>query len=172
MDITLPMKKSDIALLRVGDKVTLTGEILVMRDAAHKRYYDTVKISEKPPVDIAGESIYYMGPTPARDGNVIGSAGPTTSSRMDKYTPEFLGMGLCGMIGKGARSGEVKRAIKENGAVYFAAVGGCGALLSKCIEKNTVICYEDLGTEAVRRIYVRSFPCIVAVDSLGNDIYE
>ena len=169
--ITLPITDADIEKINAGDKVFITGELLVARDAAHKRLYETMENAEPLPVNIAGETVYYMGPSPAREGQVIGSAGPTTSTRMDKYTPTMLAAGLKAMIGKGRRSAEVINAIKENHAVYFAAIGGCGALLSKCITASEVLCYDDLGTEAVRRIRVENFPCIAAVDCRGSDLY-
>ncbi len=170
--ITLPISEDDIEKLRAGDRVFLTGEMLVARDAAHKRLFETLQNGEELPVNIKNETVYYMGPSPAREGRVIGSAGPTTSTRMDKYTPALLQNGLKAMIGKGRRSKEVKNAMIQAHAVYFAAVGGCGALLSKCITASRVLCYDDLGTEAVRRISVTDFPCIVAVDCKGNDLYE
>lgn len=169
--ITLPISEEDIENVRAGDKVFISGEMLVARDAAHKRLYEALMSGEALPVDVRGETVYYMGPSPAREGRVIGSAGPTTSTRMDKYTPALLCAGLKAMIGKGRRSEAVKSAMKENHAVYFAAVGGCGALLSKCIVSSEVLCYDDLGTEAIRRIRVENFPCIAAVDCKGNDLY-
>ena len=166
--------KGNVSLteLRVGDKVFLTGTIYTARDAAHKRMFEEILKGGKLPFDLKGQIIYYMGPSPAREGRVIGSAGPTTSSRMDVYTPLLLEKGLQGMIGKGKRSPEVLEAIKKHGAVYFAATGGAGALLSKCILKSDVIAYEDLGTEAVRKLTVRDFPAIVAADMYGGYIYE
>lgn len=170
--ITLPLTPEVIKTLRAGDRVKLCGEVLVMRDAAHKRLFDALSRGEALPVDVKNQVVYYMGPSPAREGRIIGSAGPTTSTRMDKYTPSLLSLGLCAMIGKGKRSPEVIRAMIENRAVYFAAIGGCGALLSKCITASEVVCYEDLGTEAVRRITVSDFPLIVAIDCMGNNLYE
>ena len=170
-NITLPIREDDIEKLTAGDKVFVTGEMLVARDAAHKRLFEALINGEKLPVDIKNETVYYMGPSPARKGRVIGSAGPTTSTRMDKYTPLLLQNGLKAMIGKGKRSAEVKQAMINAHAVYFAAIGGCGALLSKCITASQVLCYDDLGTEAIRRISVKNFPCIVAVDCKGNDLY-
>lgn len=170
--IELPLSADVIESLRAGDKVKLCGELLVMRDAAHKRLFDAICSGESLPVDVNGQVVYYMGPSPAREGKVIGSAGPTTSARMDAYTPALLKRGLRGMIGKGKRSPEVIRAMMENGAVYFAAIGGCGALLSKSVTESKVICYGDLGTEAVRRITVCDFPLIVAIDCKGNNLYE
>ena len=169
--ITLPITDADIEKINAGDKVFLTGEMLVARDAAHKRLYEAMQNGEALPVDIRGETVYYMGPSPAREGQVIGSAGPTTATRMDKYTPALLDAGLKAMIGKGKRSEAVIAAMKKNHAVYLAAVGGCGALLSQCIVASEVLCYDDLGTEAVRRIRVENFPCIAAIDCKGNDLY-
>lgn len=164
--------KDEIPDLLIGDMVYLTGEIYTARDAAHKRMYEALEEGRELPFDIKGQIIYYMGPSPARPGNVIGSAGPTTSSRMDKYTPALLDLGLLCMIGKGRRTEEVKKAVVRNKAVYFAAIGGAGALLSKCISHAEVVAYEDLGTEAVRRLIVKNFPAVVALDTLGGDIYQ
>ena len=169
--IRLPFTESDIEALHAGDYVYLSGTVFSARDAAHKRMTEALEKGEKLPFDINGSVIYYLGPSPARPGQVIGSAGPTTSSRMDKYTPALLDLGLKGMIGKGRRSEEVKDAIKRNKAVYFAAVGGAGALLSKCIIKSEVIAYEDLGTEAVRKMEVKDLPVIVVTDCHGNSVY-
>ena len=152
--------------------VYISGTIYVARDAAHKRMYEALKRGEDLPVDVKGQTVYYMGPSPAREGQVIGSAGPTTASRMDKYAPELLDLGLIGMIGKGKRTREVKDAIMRNGAVYFAAVGGAGALLSKCIISSETIAYDDLGTEAIRKLEVKDFPVIVVIDHEGLDLYE
>ncbi|MDD6094371.1 MAG: Fe-S-containing hydro-lyase [Clostridia bacterium] len=170
--INLPLTDAVIEELHAGDRILLCGEMLVMRDAAHKRLYDAIKQGDSLPFSVENETVYYMGPSPARQGKVIGSAGPTTSARMDKYTPSLLSLGLKGMVGKGRRSPEVIAAMEENCAVYFAAIGGCGALLSKCITSSEIICYGDLGTEAVRRITVKDFPCIVAIDCKGNNLYE
>ena len=170
--LTIPATDEEIASLRAGDMVYITGTIYTARDAAHKRMFDTLNEGGELPYDIEGSFVYYLGPTPARPGQVIGSAGPTTASRMDKYTPRLLDNGLNGMIGKGKRSKEVIDAIVRNKAVYFAAVGGAGALLSKCIKKSEVIAYDDLGTEAIRRLYVEDFPVIVVIDCNGNDLYE
>ena len=170
--ISLPIDKETISELHSGDYLYLTGTIYTARDAAHKRMYESIGRNEELPFDISGKFIYYLGPTPAKPGMVIGSAGPTTSSRMDKYTPELLSRGLSGMIGKGKRSKAVIDSIVENGAVYMAAVGGAGALLSKCIKSSEVIAYEDLGTEAIRKLYVENLPVIVIVDSHGNNLYE
>lgn len=171
-NITVPMSKEERKSLRSGDYVYITGTIYSARDAAHKRIYESLERKEEIPLDIENNTIYYMGPSPARKGRVIGSAGPTTASRMDKYTPKLLDMGLGGMIGKGKRTEEVKNAIVRNGSVYFAAVGGAGALLSKCIVEAEVIAYDDLGTEAIRRLKVENLPAIVVIDSEGNNLYE
>lgn len=168
----VPISKEDTADLKAGDYVYLTGTVYTARDAAHKRMQETLDRGEKLPFDVKGNMIYYMGPSPARSGRVIGSAGPTTSSRMDKYTPELLDLGLGGMIGKGKRSQAVIDAIVRNGAVYFAAVGGAGALLSQRIVSSQDIAYEDLGTEAIRKLEVKDFPVIVVIDSKGNNLYE
>ena len=170
--ITTPISNEDVKALNSGDYVYLTGTIYTARDAAHKRMHEALEQGEQLPLDIENNIIYYLGPSPAREGRVIGSAGPTTSSRMDKYTPELLDLGLLGMIGKGKRNQEVQDAIVRNGAVYFAAVGGAGALLSKCIVKSTVIAYDDLGTEAIRRLEVENLPVIVVIDSKGNNLYD
>ena len=170
--INVPLKAEDIRSLKAGDYVYLTGTIYTARDAAHKRMHDALAGEGEIPIDMGDNVIYYMGPSPAREGRAIGSAGPTTASRMDKYAPSLLDMGLKGMIGKGKRSREVKDAIVRNGAVYFAAVGGAGALLSRSITASELIAYEDLGTEAIRRLTVENFPVIVVIDSEGNDLYE
>ena len=170
--ISVPIKKEDALSLRAGDYVTLTGTIYTARDAAHKRMQEALDAGESLPIEMQGNVIYYMGPSPAREGRPIGSAGPTTASRMDKYAPRLLDLGLKGMIGKGKRSDAVKEAIVRNGAVYFAAVGGAGALLSKSILSSEVVAYDDLGTEAIRRLEVKDFPVIVVIDSLGNNLYE
>ena len=170
--INVPIDTEEISRLNAGDFVYLTGTIYTARDAAHKRMYEALQRGEALPLEMKGNVIYYLGPSPAREGKVIGSAGPTTSSRMDKYTPALLELGLKCMIGKGKRSKEVKDAIVQNGAVYFAAVGGAGALLSRSIISSEVIAYEDLGTEAIRKLTVKDLPVIVVVDSQGNDLYE
>lgn len=167
-----PISDEDAKSLRAGDYVYITGTIYTARDAAHKRMYESLQNNETLPIDMQHNIIYYMGPSPAREGRPIGSAGPTTASRMDKYTPSLLDLGLKGMIGKGKRSEAVKEAIIRNGAVYFAAVGGAGALLSQRIVKSTVIAYDDLGTEAIRKLEVENFPVIVVIDSEGNNLYE
>lgn len=170
--LTVPFGEKEATELRSGDYVYLTGTIYTARDAAHKRMFETLERGEELPFDIRNNIIYYMGPSPAREGRPIGSAGPTTASRMDKYAPALLDLGLGGMIGKGKRSKEVTDAIVRNGAVYFAAVGGAGALLSKSILESEVIVYEDLGTEAIRKLTVKDFPVIVVIDSQGNNLYE
>jgi len=170
--IHVPFGTETADSLRAGDYVYLTGTVYTARDAAHKRMQETLDRGEELPFAIKGNLIYYMGPSPAREGRVIGSAGPTTASRMDKYAPVLLDMGLGGMIGKGKRTKEVLDGIIKNHSVYFAAVGGAGAILSKCIQSSEVIAYEDLGTEAVRRLEIRDFPVIVIADSQGNDLYK
>ena len=170
--IKAPIEKDDIRKLKAGDYVYLSGTIYTARDAAHKRMQETLDKGEALPLEMAHNVIYYMGPSPAREGRPIGSAGPTTASRRDKYAPTLLDMGLSGMIGKGKRSDAVKEAIVRNGAVYFAAVGGAGALLSKSILSSEVIAYDDLGTEAIRKLEVRDFPVIVVIDSEGSNLYE
>lgn len=170
--IRTPITQEKIRNLKAGDYVYISGTMYVARDAAHKRMMETLDRGEKLPINIEDSTIYYMGPSPAREGHPIGSAGPTTATRMDKYAPRLLGLGQKAMIGKGKRSKEVIDAVKRNKAVYFAAVGGAGALLSKCIKKSEVICYEDLGAEAILKIEVENFPVIVVIDSLGNDLYE
>lgn len=170
--ISAPISETDASELRSGDMVYITGTIYTARDAAHKRMQEALDNGEKLPFDIEDQMIYYMGPSPARDGRPIGSAGPTTASRMDKYAPLLLDMGLRGMIGKGKRSAEVREAIIRNKGVYLAAIGGAGALLSKAISKSEVVAYDDLGTEAIRRLEVKDFPAIVVIDSLGNNLYE
>ena len=169
--LTAPFDGEKLKQLRSGDMVYSTGTIYVARDAAHKRMQEALDRGESLPLDITGQTIYYMGPSPAREGRPIGSAGPTTASRMDKYAPKLLDLGLRGMIGKGKRSQAVKDAIVRNGAVYFAAIGGAGALLSKAITASEVVAYEDLGTEALRRLEVQEFPAIVVIDSTGDDLY-
>lgn len=170
--IEVPLQEDVIQTLHAGDYVYLTGTVYTARDAAHQRMQETLRRGEQLPFDLRGNVIYYMGPSPARPGRIIGSAGPTTASRMDKYTPELLDLGLKGMIGKGKRSAAVKEAVVRNGAVYFAAVGGAGALLSRAITASQVIAYDDLGTEAIRKLEVRDFPVIVVIDADGNDLYE
>lgn len=170
--IKAPLEKEIVKTLRAGDYVYITGTIYTARDAAHKRMDETLREGKELPVPLKDEIVYYMGPSPAREGRVIGSAGPTTASRMDKYAPKLLDLGLGGMIGKGKRSKEVIDAIIRNQSVYFAAVGGAGALLSKCIQESEVVAYDDLGTEAIRRLTVKNFPVIVVIDCEGNNLYE
>lgn len=170
--INVPLSDADARSLRAGDYVYLTGTIYTARDAAHKRMQETLEQGDPLPIDMKNNVIYYMGPSPAREGRPIGSAGPTTASRMDKYAPTLLDLGLKGMIGKGKRTKEVSDAIVRNGAVYFAAVGGAGALLSKSITASEVIAYDDLGTEAIRKLTIENFPVIVVIDAEGNNLYE
>lgn len=170
--ITAPITKETAKSLHAGDYVYVTGTIYTARDAAHKRMDEALDRGEELPIDIKNQAIYYMGPSPAREGRPIGSAGPTTASRMDKYAPDLLDLGLKGMIGKGKRTQAVKDAIIRNKAVYFAAVGGAGAILSKCIKKSDVIAYDDLGTEAIRKLEVENFPVVVVMDCEGNNLYE
>ena len=171
-NITLPLTEENTKDLKAGDYVYLSGIIYTARDAAHKRMDETLNKGEALPLNIEGNTIYYMGPSPAREGRPIGSAGPTTASRMDKYAPRLLDLGLKGMIGKGRRSEAVREAIIRNSAVYFAAVGGAGALLSKAIVSSKVIAYDDLGTEAIRELRVENFPVIVVIDRDGNNLYD
>ncbi len=170
--LKVPFSREEAENLKAGDYVYLTGTIYSARDAAHKRMQETLERGEELPFDLKDNVIYYLGPTPAREGRPIGSAGPTTSSRMDKYTPALLDLGLRGMIGKGKRSPEVIEAVVRNKSVYFAAVGGAGAILSKRILLSEVIAYDDLGTEAIRRMQVKDFPVIVVIDSEGHNLYE
>lgn len=170
--ITLPITDETISGLRAGDSVLLSGTIITGRDAAHKRLFELIEQGKELPVNISGEIIYYVGPAPAKPGYAVGPAGPTSSYRMDKYAPALLDLGLKGMIGKGARSKEVIGAIVRNHCVYFAAIGGAAALIAKSIKSEELLCYGDLGTEAVRRYTVEDFPCIVAIDSEGNNVYE
>ena len=170
--IQAPLVEEEIKNLKSGEYVYITGTIYTARDAAHKRMFESINKGEEIPMELKNNVIYYMGPSPAREGRPIGSAGPTTASRMDKYAPTLLNLGLKGMIGKGKRSEEVKEAIIKNGCVYFAAVGGAGALLSKSIKKSEVIAYDDLGTEAIRKLEVENFPAIVVIDKDGNNLYD
>lgn len=170
--INVPFDADIVKELKAGDYVYLTGTIYTARDAAHKRMYEALQNGEALPFDIEGNVIYYMGPSPAREGRPIGSAGPTTASRMDKYTPALLELGMRGMIGKGRRTEEVRESMMKNQAVYFAAVGGAGALLSKSILQAEVIAYEDLGTEAIRKLEIKDFPVIVVMDCEGNNLYD
>ncbi len=170
--INTPLIEEDREILKAGDYVYITGVIYSARDAAHKRMHEAIMSGEDIPISIRDNIIYYMGPSPARMGQVIGSAGPTTASRMDKYSPNLLDMGLAGMIGKGTRSREVIDSMIKNKAVYFAATGGAGALLSKSIKQSRIIAYDDLGTEAIHELYVENFPLIVAIDAKGNNLYD
>lgn len=170
--VQVPFINEEYKSLKSGDRVLLTGTIYTARDAAHKRMFETIEAGGILPFNIHNQVIYYVGPTPPRPGHLIGSAGPTTSSRMDPYTPRLLEMGLKGMIGKGYRSNEVKEALVKYGGVYFAAIGGAGALISKTIKKVEVVAYEDLGTEAIRKLTVEDFPVIVINDAFGGDLYE
>ena len=170
--INTPLTDEVINELSIGDYVYITGTIYTARDAAHKRMCETIANNEQLPIDVKDNIIYYMGPSPAREGKAIGSAGPTTATRMDKYAPELLDLGLKGMIGKGKRQAPVVESMIKNNAVYFAAIGGAGAILSKCIEESEVVAYDDLGTEAIRKLKVKNFPVIVVIDSKGNDLYK
>lgn len=170
--INTPMTNKIIEKLKIGDSVFINGTIYVARDAAHKRMQKMIDQKEELPFELKNSIIYYMGPSPAREGRVIGSAGPTTSGRMDKYTPTLLELGLKGMIGKGKRNQEVKEAVKKNKAIYFAAIGGAGALLSKSIIEKEVVAFDDLGAEALLKLRVKDFPVIVVMDHEGNDLYE
>ena len=170
--LTTPLSDADVVRLKAGDRVRLTGTLLTGRDAAHKRLCDLLDEGKPLPLDLSGQVIYYVGPTPPRPGMVIGSAGPTTGGRMDKYAPRLMALGLKGMIGKGHRSQAVRDAMRQYTCVYFGAVGGAGALLSKFIKGAEVILYEDLGTEAIRRLVVEDFPVIVVDDAHGHDLYE
>ena len=170
--VTAPMSREQARTLKSGDSVLLSGVIYTARDAAHKRLCELVDAGKELPLDVKDSIIYFVGPTPARPGEAIGSAGPTTSYRMDAYSPTMIEQGQTGRIGKGKRNEEVIAAMKKHGAVYFGAIGGCGALLSKCIKKAEVIAYDDLGAEAIRRLEVEDFPVIVIIDSEGNNLYE
>jgi len=170
--VQLPLNDEIVKSLKAGDKVLLSGDVYTSRDAAHKRMIETLDIGSSLPISIKGETFYYVGPTPAKPGEVIGSAGPTTSGRVDKYAPKLLSLGLKGMIGKGYRNNEVKKSIIDNTAVYFAATGGTGALLSKSIIAEEIVAYEDLGTEAIRKLTLENFPVVVINDCYGNDLYE
>ena len=170
--LTTPVTREDLAPLRAGDTVLLSGVVYTARDAAHKRLCELVAAGKELPIDVRDATIYYVGPTPARPGEAIGSAGPTTSYRMDAYSPLMISLGETGMIGKGKRGPEVIAAMKEHGAVYFGAIGGCGALLSQCVKKAEIVAYEDLGAEAVRRLEVENLPLTVVIDCLGNNLYE
>lgn len=172
ISITAPLSRDAARTLRAGDSCLLSGVIYTARDAAHKRLCALIDAEKALPIDLQDSVIYFVGPTPARPGQVIGSAGPTTSYRMDAYSPRLIALGQTGMIGKGKRGQEVIDAMKQHGAVYFGAIGGCGALLSKCIKKCEVVAYEDLGAEAIHRLEVENFPVIVVIDSQGNNLYE
>ena len=170
--ITAPLSREDARKLKSGDSCLISGVLYTARDAAHKRLCELADKGLSLPLDIKDAIIYYVGPTPAKEGQAIGSAGPTTSYRMDAYSPTLIALGQTGMIGKGKRGPEVVDAMKEHGAVYFGAIGGAGALLSKCIKKAEVIAYDDLGAEAIRRLEVEDFPVVVIIDSEGNNLYQ
>lgn len=170
--INLPLSEAAIKELNAGDSILLSGYVYTARDAGHKRMCQTLLNGEKLPFDINNSTIYYVGPTPAKNGEIIGSAGPTTSGRMDAYAPLLMDNGLKVMIGKGQRNAEVIDAIKRNGCLYLGAIGGAGALISGCVKENTLIAYEDLGTEALRRLYVENMPLTVIIDSFGNNLYD
>lgn len=170
--ITTPLTRDTVKTLKSGDSCLITGTIYTARDAAHKRLCELINKGEPLPLDIKDSIIYFVGPTPAKPGEIIGSSGPTTSYRMDAYSPDLIKLGLTGMIGKGKRNDQVIDAMKTHGAVYFGAIGGCGALLSKCIKKCEIIAYDDLGAEAIRKLYVEDFPVVVIIDSNGNNLYE
>ncbi len=172
ISIHTPLTKEKLRDLKAGDSCLISGVIYTARDAAHKRLCELVEQGKELPVDVKDSIIYFVGPTPAKPGQAIGSAGPTTSYRMDAYSPILIELGLTGMIGKGKRGDEVINAMKEHGAVYFGAIGGCGALLAKCIKEAEVVAYDDLGAEAIRRLVVEDFPVIVVIDSEGNNLYE
>jgi fumarate hydratase subunit beta len=174
MDIKIktPLTCDMVMKLKAGDRVLITGNIYTARDAAHKRLIELLDKGEKLPIDVSNAIIYYVGPTPAKAGSAIGSAGPTTSYRMDAYTPKLLDLGLKGMIGKGKRDEAVVESMKKNKAVYFGAIGGAAALIGKSIKKAQIIAYEDLGSEAIRKLYVEDFPAVVVIDSEGNDLYK
>ena len=172
INLQTPLTEEKVNSMKAGDFVYITGTIYTARDAAHKRMDEALCQNKELPIDMKYNIIYYMGPSPAREGRPIGSAGPTTASRMDKYAPKLLDLGLRGMIGKGKRSKEVIDAIIRNKCVYFAAIGGAGALLSKCIKESEVVAYDDLGTEAIRKLRVENFPVIVVIDKDGNNLYE
>lgn len=172
ISISLPLKPEDIKSLNAGDAVYLTGYIYTARDAAHKRIVESINSGVYPGFDIKGATIYYAGPCPAKPGEIIGSAGPTTSGRMDRYAPLLLANGLLGMIGKGERSKEVIGSIKKHKAVYFGATGGAGALIAQCVKSVEIVAFEDLGTEAVRKLFVENLPVVVLIDSYGNNAYS
>ncbi len=172
VSITTPLTRDKVKDLKAGDSCLISGVIYTARDAAHKRLCELVASGKELPIDVKDSIIYFVGPTPAKPGYAIGSAGPTTSYRMDAYSPTLIALGLTGMIGKGKRGEEVISAMKQHGAVYFGAIGGCGALLAKCIRSAEVVAYDDLGAEAIRRLEVEDFPAIVIIDSFGNNLYE
>lgn len=172
ISIKTPLTQEMVKTLKAGDSCLISGVIYTARDAAHKRLCELVKEGKELPLDVKNSIIYFVGPTPARPGEAIGSAGPTTSYRMDAYSPTLIELGLTGMIGKGKRGDAVISAMKKHGAVYFGAIGGCGALLAKCIKEAEVIAYDDLGAEAIRRLVVEDFPAVVIIDSEGNNLYE
>lgn len=172
ISVTAPMTREQARTLRAGDSCLLSGVIYTARDAAHKRLCELIEQGKELPIDLCDSVIYFVGPTPAKPGEVIGSAGPTTSYRMDAYSPALIALGQTGMIGKGKRSDEVISAMKTHGAVYFGAIGGCGALLGKCVKKRELVAYEDLGAEAICRLEVEDFPVVVIIDSQGNNLYE
>ena len=172
ISIKAPLSQTEARRLRAGDSCLISGVIYTARDAAHKRLCELVATGNPLPIDLKDSIIYFVGPTPAKPGQAIGSAGPTTSYRMDAYSPTLISLGQTGMIGKGKRGAEVTDAMKKHGAVYFGAIGGCGALLGKCIKKEEIVAYEDLGAEAIRRLEVENFPAIVVIDSEGNNLYE
>ena len=172
VSITTPLSREQARNLKAGDSCLISGVIYTARDAAHKRLCELAEQGKELPIDVKDATIYYVGPTPARPGQAIGSAGPTTSYRMDAYSPLMISLGETGMIGKGKRGPEVIAAMKEHGAVYFGAIGGCGALLGQCVRKAEIVAYEDLGAEAIRRLEVENFPVIVVIDSQGNNLYE
>ena len=172
VSITAPLSREQAKTLRAGDNCLISGVIYTARDAAHKRLCDLIREGKPLPIDLRDSMIYFVGPTPAKPGQVIGSAGPTTSYRMDVYSPELMALGMTGMIGKGKRSGEVVESMKAHGAVYFGAIGGCGALLSQCIRSCQLVAYPDLGAEAIYRLEVENFPAVVVIDALGNNLYE
>ena len=172
ISIKAPLTREAARNLKAGDSCLISGVIYTARDAAHKRLCELLSQGKELPIDLKDAIIYFVGPTPAKPGQAIGSAGPTTSYRMDAYSPALITEGQTGMIGKGKRGAEVVSAMKEHGAVYFGAIGGCGALLSKCIKKAEIVAYEDLGAEAIRRLEVEDFPVTVIIDSEGNNLYE
>ncbi len=170
--ITTPLTKEKCDKLKAGDRVLLTGKIYTARDAAHKRLVELLRDGKELPIDLKDSIIYYVGPTPSKPGEIIGSCGPTTSYRMDDYSPYLLDLGLKGMVGKGLRGKDVVESMKKNGAIYFTAIGGAGALLFQCVKKSKVVAYEDLGAEAIRELLIENFPVIVTIDNEGNNLYE